>query len=405
MKQRKYGFINEPKDTDFIFGAGKIPEEVLVPDGNWEPYLPVREFQAPYGFETYACVTFTLLTCLEAQIKRRYGVEENFSDRFLAIVSGTKSPGNSPQAVCEFLRKIGVVPEELWPYTKETNSWEKWSSPIPPKLYELAKEFNAKWDFRYEQVPSNPEAISKALTMSMLMVSVPAWFPRNGRYYRPQGMRDNHATSLFQERKGEFRRIFDSYDSPHIKDVEWGVVSEFVQRYWIKKKVEVVQQISLIQKIINVMLSLLGLLKEQETYAEPPKIYAEPAKPMQEPKPSITQMADAIKIYEGFFPPSSKYPKGSNSWRNNNPGNLKGLNGKFLTFTTYEQGYFALCDYIKRVGLGKHKKYPPNCDIRQFFLVYAPAGDSNHPIAYGVWIAQRLGVLPDFKIKDLYGIM
>src|SRR3990167_3179934 len=242
LKKRSYGFINEPKDTDFIFGAGKIPEEVLVADGNWEPFLPVREFQAPYQFETYACVTFTLLTCLEAQIKRRYGVEENFSDRFLAIVSGTKSPGNSPQAVCEFLRKIGVVSQDLWPYDSSINSWEKWSEKIPPKLYELAREFNEKWDFRYEQVPSNPEAISKALTMSMLMVSVPAWNRRGDKYYRPKGMRDNHATSLFQERIGEFRRVFDSYDSPHIKDVEWEAMPEFVQRYWIKKKEEVEKQ-------------------------------------------------------------------------------------------------------------------------------------------------------------------
>jgi len=149
--KKHYGFINEPKDTDFIFGAGKIPEISLQPDGNWTEFLPTREFQAPYNFETYACVTFTILNCIEILIKRQYGIEKNYSDRFLAIVSGTKNPGNSPQTVCEFLRKIGLVPEELWPYDSSINTWEKWSIPIPPKLYELAREFNAEWDFRYEQ--------------------------------------------------------------------------------------------------------------------------------------------------------------------------------------------------------------------------------------------------------------
>ena len=94
MKQRQYGFISEPKGTDFIFGAGKIPEVVLQPNGDWTDFLTTKEFQAPYNFETYACVTFTILNCIEILIKRQYGIEKNYSDRFLAIVSGTKNPGN-----------------------------------------------------------------------------------------------------------------------------------------------------------------------------------------------------------------------------------------------------------------------------------------------------------------------
>lgn len=268
MRKRHYGFISEPKNTDFIFGGGHVPMEILVEDGNWQDYLPTKEFQAPYGFETYACVTYVVLNCLEALIKKQYGLEKNYSDRFLAIVSGTKSPGNSPQVVCEFLRKLGVTPEELWPYDTTINTWGKWSEPIPPKLYELAREFNAEWDFRYEQVPANAGAISKALKGSPLLISVTAWHPRGDKYYRPKGMRDNHATTMFYERIGEFRRAFDSYDRPHIKDIEWETVPEFVQRYWIKKRTEVAQQISLIQRIIKLMYLLLPMLKS-ETKSEP----------------------------------------------------------------------------------------------------------------------------------------
>ena len=51
MNPNKYGLIIEEKEGDYIFGASSIPYENLVPDGNWEPYLPVKEFQNLKGFE------------------------------------------------------------------------------------------------------------------------------------------------------------------------------------------------------------------------------------------------------------------------------------------------------------------------------------------------------------------
>jgi len=237
--------------------------------------------------------------------------------------------------------------------------------------------------------------------MSPLLVSVSAWFPRGDKFYRPQGMQDNHATTMFYQKIGNFRRVFDSYDRPHIKDVEWEAVPQFIQRYWIKKRVEVAQQISLIQRILNLMSSLLGLLKEETpkppVQPSPTPVLTQP----EQPRPYLKDFALAIQTYEGWFPPSAKYPNGSNSWRNKNPGNIKGTDGKFLKFETSEKGMKYLCEYIKRVQKNEHKAYPKDCTIKQFFLIYAPADDNNHPIVYGVWVAARLKVFPDFLIKNL----
>ena len=145
---KNYGLkYDQPDSSHWVFGGGNVPMEVLQPDKNWRNFLPKHEIQNQ-GIETYACVTFTLLNCLEILIKRQYGEERNYSDRFLAAVSGTKEGGNSPQVVCEFLRKVGVIPEELWPFNDK--SFQDYYSPIPPKLYELAREFNEEWDFRHE---------------------------------------------------------------------------------------------------------------------------------------------------------------------------------------------------------------------------------------------------------------
>lgn len=305
MTTRQYGFISEPKESDFIFGGGNIPIEILQPDGDWMEYLPEKEFQAPYNFETYACVTFTILNCIETLIKKQYGITKNYSDRFLAIVSGTKSPGNSPQVVCDFLRKIGVVPQELWPYLPDMNTWDEWSAPIPQNLIDLAKEFNNEWDFRYEQVPSKPEAISEALKCSPLLISVTAWHLKDGMYYRPEGGGDNHATTMFSEREGAFRRVFDSYGSPHIKDVDWKATPEFVQRFWIKKKVLVEQQISLIKKILNLMFQLLPMLKVKEEIEKPNTIVPE-SLPQPEPITGPPWPVEKLTVYDWSTPEKAR---------------------------------------------------------------------------------------------------
>ena len=154
---------------------------------------------------------------------------------------------------------------------------------------------------------------------------------------------------------------------------------------------------------------MFGLINTPTVEAKPspvpvltqPAPIPSPVLPPEPPKPSVIDFADSINVYEGWQPPSAKYPNGTASWRRKNPGNIKGKDGKFLKFETAEQGFKYLCEYIKRVQRNEHKSYPKDCDIRQYFLVYAPANDKNFPIQYGVWVANRLQVLPDFLIKDL----
>ena len=171
-------------------------------------------------------------------IKRKYGLKRNYSDRFLATVSGTKDKmGNDPHLVCEFLRKLGVPPEEILPFNSEINTFDKFYSPIAPKVFEIAKDFLAEFDFLHEWIENKPEEITKALQSSPLLISVPAWFrDSDGLYNRPIGFIDNHATTLVYESFGAYRRVFDSYDSPVIKDVRWDVVPMMVKRFYVKKK-------------------------------------------------------------------------------------------------------------------------------------------------------------------------
>ena len=81
---------------------------------NWKEYLPVRErqFQLPF------CVTFSRTNCAEAKGLKE-GVDLNFSDRELGVISGTTKQGNYMDTVSDWFRSKGVTLEADVPFTQE----------------------------------------------------------------------------------------------------------------------------------------------------------------------------------------------------------------------------------------------------------------------------------------------
>ena len=173
-KLRNYGLkINPITPDNHIFGSGAVPFEIIRPDGDWTNSLVQKEFQNLNQIEPYACVAFTILNCVEILIKEKYGEERNYSDRFLAAVSGTKEGGNDPHIVCEFLRKVGVVLQEIWPFDETITTFEKFYEPLPPKLYELAQEFKPDeikiGKLNVDEAPSAP-SLYQVMSIPTLMI-------------------------------------------------------------------------------------------------------------------------------------------------------------------------------------------------------------------------------------------
>lgn len=141
----------------------------------------------------------------------------NFSDRFLAKASGTTKNGASLGQVCETLRKVGVPIEERYPWTDDVDTWEEYYQPIPPKLFDNAKEdFLDKFSFRHEYVNADEHSIKEALKRSPLVFAVYAWAEKDGVNYKPKGAMENHAVVCYGwEQVGDevHWKIFDSYDN------------------------------------------------------------------------------------------------------------------------------------------------------------------------------------------------
>jgi hypothetical protein len=235
------GLILEPikPEKDYIFGAAKdlsLGGDILVPSGDWSPWLPADELQN-HNFEPSACVTFGTLNCVETLERFEYGKVENYSDRWLAFVSGTTQAGNSPQKVAETLRKKGDVREDMWPYPVDA-TWPIYYQQPPQSLYSKALVFIAEFEFGHEYVPPTTIAMMDALKYSPLGVSVYAWDApdMDGIYHRPGDIASNHWCMCYGFVANHYWLVLDSYDNTR-KKLAWNFGFEQVKRYTLHRQI------------------------------------------------------------------------------------------------------------------------------------------------------------------------
>ena len=217
-----YGLIEKgSEEGNWTLGERSDAKHVVVQsDRNWEPFLPKFEYQKR-GFESFACVSFSSLNCLETYILRVYGFEFNFSDRYTANVSGTiPTRGNWLNKVAESIRKDGLVLERDYQYDVKTS--EEYYAPISESIIDQAKEFYDEWDIQWEWVDSfltDPDKLWDALQYGPVQVTVHAWYPLGGPYSRVERER-NHAVMLFAGKYKDHWLIYDHYDEK-IKQLSW----------------------------------------------------------------------------------------------------------------------------------------------------------------------------------------
>lgn|SRR3990167_748793 len=108
----------------------------------------------------------------------------------------------------------------------------------------------------------------------------------------------------------------------------------------------------------------------------------------------LYDLAKAHERHEGFYP-------GSIAYRQNNPGNLRGIGGKFRTFSTYSEGLAALkydlkvkifgtAQSVLRYMKGTEKKYE-ELTFQDYVSIYAPSADRNNPVSYCNALCKALG--------------
>lgn len=229
--------------TDYHFrGISGISSSVLQEDGQWDNFMPVEELQLGTYFDTFACVTFSALNCIETLFERKFGVPANFSDRFTAKKSGTTRNGNSLVAVASSIRHDGLVDENSWPFARgrdEKVTWEEYYKEIPESVVAEGLSFTDHYDVMTEWVEPTENCLMAALTEGPLQVTltyqgtekmgidgvIPAVFGP-----------ENHAEKLYGYEYKKFWKLQDHYCKT-IKKVAWNTKFFSALKYDLNERV------------------------------------------------------------------------------------------------------------------------------------------------------------------------
>ena len=232
-----FGFIEEDvkiTEEDYKFGYS-LERKTLVPDGNWEPFLPKYEGQATI-YETWACTVYAGQNQIETYLKKVFGTDENYSERYNYILANIKEPGASPTDAYETFRKKGLINDTELPYS---NTYEEFVTPKPMDIKHLeeGKKWLQTYDYKHEWVRSNDmhAIIKHALRYSTIAVSVSAWFLKDGLYV-DMGVPNNHFVLCYGF-DGDVPLIFDSYDQSK-KRLSPNHTIKFAKRILLKKRVK-----------------------------------------------------------------------------------------------------------------------------------------------------------------------
>lgn len=226
---KNHGVLLGQRDSDYI--GGTLPYEIVNPSGDWTAYLPDPEWQTTTKIDTMACVSFSALNCIETLIHFHTGQKKNFSDRFLAYMSGTTIHGNFLFKVADSIRKDGLILQEEWK-TEPDMDWATYYAVPPIELINKAKNFLDEWTVNYEFIDFNKESLIKHLKQSPIQVVIPG-----------------HAVMLFTTTEQVYK-YFDHYN-PFQKDRAEPFISAL--KYVITRK--------------NNMLKLIQEKNREEVYA------------------------------------------------------------------------------------------------------------------------------------------
>ncbi len=291
MNNKYQGFIEPiPDEKDFIFGGKTKLSGAEISDGHWLKYKPEFEKQYDDDFDTFNCSAFGTSNALEILFNKVFGQERNFSDRFIGIIAGTKPPGNDPKTVIEAMRNTGLVKESSLPFDPALKSVEEYYSPKPPtkELTKEAKLFLTERGVGYERVTdTSPEATKEVLKRSPLGVAVrPLIGPdKDGVYSFSKTGSYTHWLCRLDYEDGKFWWVLDSYE-PFLKKLAWDSEFGYTLRYEFgpgQVEQRQVEQISILQRIIELLKKILGLQKQIQE-AKPIKTLDEQVKIIDEPK-------------------------------------------------------------------------------------------------------------------------
>lgn len=249
------------KPQDFRFG-GNI--KIIRENGDWRDYIPNPEDQLKYGIESSACFIEAQQHTIASIQEEEFGIpDQNYSSRFNMTFTDADEYGGSPISAAQSFRHDGIIPDSMLPFSEEITSWQDFNSfkggnknACIAAGKQFLKRWNLYWYIVFERFESKEAKLTKlrlALKESPVPMSVPGWYERDGIYFRPDGVRDNHLVECVHVDQEGYMYVFDTYE-PYLKKLDKDINPEFAMKWTINKiKTETVE--------LGVLAKLFALLK------------------------------------------------------------------------------------------------------------------------------------------------
>ena len=209
-----------PADGKALLG-GILEQENST--GDWRSFLPVFEAQHGTYFDTSMCTNFTCENQIVMLIKKKYGLEPNYSERFMAVTSGTKPGiGNYASNANNSPKSFGMVEESVCPWNRDRNApaeereVEFVFRPIKDGILELGRkwpveEFEYNWNWVQRTGEVDHSILREALKISPVGVSIALGKKdASGVFQRTERQLCHRVTATYVHPDGKVD-IFDHY--------------------------------------------------------------------------------------------------------------------------------------------------------------------------------------------------
>ena len=178
--------------------------KIECPEKDWTPYIKEYELQHNNNFDDWSCVTHSCWGKVRILVNKKFLEDLDESIRATAVSAGTKPrQGNSPDAVCDTIRKVGGVLDTIYPSMTPTMTEEEYYQQLPTDLY-IHENFLVKYKYSHWYLPRvgrtcTQKVLSFGLSISPIMVSVEGqyMFGQNGVEY--QGFPYQHEVLIVKE--------------------------------------------------------------------------------------------------------------------------------------------------------------------------------------------------------------
>lgn len=298
---KNYGLqLAPPELSAYRLGAIELPKKVLREDGQWDKFLPKDELQHTPSFDTYGCTVYGTENVKQILEKFHYGETKEYDERYNYNLAKIVPPGADPHMVADIFRNNGVV-NGVFPMTETLEEYSK-PRPMPQKYvtqgvahpYELRHQW--VWEYPLSDL-RRKELIQEYLKYSPLCVSVTAW-KQSGDVYVDGGQSNTHWTVLYGYTDRGYK-VYDSY-APHKKLLSFEHNIQVCKRYQLVPSTRQAQ-ISIIEKLLELLKKLLGIVESQTPVPTPPKPELPPLQALkwstpQEARHSVRVLCDDLGL-------------------------------------------------------------------------------------------------------------